>query len=134
MRPRSNSAIAPRMCSWSFPAGVVASMPLCKADERDSKRVQIIEKQDQVTEIPSETIEPPDEDSIEAPTARGLDHRVERRAALLRAADSAIDVFLVNRPAARFRIAPKLLKLVVGVLVERGNARVNGDSHECEYT
>ena len=27
MRPRSNSAIAPRICSWSRPAGVVASIP-----------------------------------------------------------------------------------------------------------
>jgi hypothetical protein len=42
-----------------LPAGVVASIPFGKADERDTKSLQIVEQRDQMPEIAPQSIELP---------------------------------------------------------------------------
>ena len=56
------------------------------------------------------------------------DELVERGPTVLRAADALVDV-LDGAPAARRDVAPQLEQLVLGGLVVRADARVDGDLH-----
>jgi hypothetical protein len=52
IRPRSNSAIAPKMCICSLPGRRRGVDTLCQADERHAERLQLVEQRDQVLQVP----------------------------------------------------------------------------------
>ena len=126
MRARSISAIAPRMCICSLPAGVVASMPSPSDTNAMPSACSSSSKHDQVSKVPAEPIEPPDDEHIE-PT-RITEELVECRPPVLGAADAPIDV-LGGRPMARFDVATQLGQLVLRLLVERRHAGIDSGSH-----
>jgi hypothetical protein len=82
-----------------LPAGVVASMPPARLTNEHAKRLQFLEQHDQMFQVASKAIETPADDGIESPAFRISQHRVQRRPAILRAGDAAVDV-LLRRPAA----------------------------------
>ena len=128
MRSRSNSAIAPRMCIWSLPAGVVASMPSPRLTNADAERLQLVEQRDQVLEVAPEPIESPAHQHVE-PAPLGIGQElIERRATILRPAHPAIDV-LDRRPASGADVPPQLLQLVLRLLVDGAHPRVDGRLH-----
>jgi hypothetical protein len=61
----SISAIAAKMCIWSFPAGVVASMPSL-SDTNAMTSAWSSPSSHQVLQVPAESIEPPAHHDIEA--------------------------------------------------------------------
>ena len=117
MRSRSNSAIAPRMCIWSLPAGVVASIPSVRLTKRDAEGLQLVEQRDQVPEVPAEPIQPPADQHVE-PTPLGIpDQLIQRRPPVLAPAHPFVDV-LDRRPAPGSDVPPQLGELILGLLVE----------------
>jgi len=82
---RSNSAWAASMWSCNFPAGVVQSMPSPRLTKAMPRSFQVLDESDQVTEVPSESIQPPTHHDIE-PLPLGLcDELVECGSTVLRA-------------------------------------------------
>jgi hypothetical protein len=53
--------MAARMCIWSLPAGVVASMPLRQRHEGDAERLKFLEEDDEVLQIAPEAVQSPDD-------------------------------------------------------------------------
>ena len=100
---------------------------LVERHERDAERLQLLEQRDQVPEVPSEAIQSPDDQHIEAATSGVDEQAIERRPTVLRPADAAVDV-LHGRPTPRGDVAPDLRKLVLRLLVERADASVDGGS------
>jgi hypothetical protein len=84
------------MCSWSFPAGVVQSIP--SPSERNPEPLEIIEQRHEMAEIAPESIQTPAHDDIYPSPLGILDQRIEGGAAFLRTAHPFIDVFPCDRP------------------------------------
>jgi len=82
-----------------------------------------------MTEVAPETIQAPDDERIELSTTRGHDQAVERRPRLLGTRDTMVDVLLSLGPATRREVLADVEKLVLGVLVRRGDAGVEDSSH-----
>ena len=96
--------------------------------EGDPERLEIIERHDQMAQVPPKPIQLPAHQHVELPAA-GVDQElVERRPAFLRAADAVIDILHCG-PASRGAVTAQLNQLVLGLLIERGNASVDGSSH-----
>ena len=128
MRARSNSAIEPRTPATSRPAGVLVSIPspiVTNAMPRDCQSSSSITRWRRFR---------PSRSSRQHTTACTRwrphvgDELVERGPAILRAADALVDV-LDGGPAAGRDVAPQLEQLVLGGLVVRADARVDGDLH-----
>jgi hypothetical protein len=75
----------------------------------------------------AEPIQPPADDDVEPATAGFSHEAIKCRPAVLRAADALVDV-CGGRPAARLRVAPEFGELVLRLLVERRDARVDRGS------
>ena len=71
---------------------------LGKRDERDSQRVKFIEQQNQVSKVPTEAVESPDNEHIELPPLRCFQHLIERGPTLLRAGDAVVDELVAVQP------------------------------------
>jgi hypothetical protein len=127
-RSRSKSAIAPRMCICSLPAGVVESMPSAKLTNATPSGLQVLEQRDQVPQIASEAIQPPADHDVEPAASGVLREVIQRGPAILRAADSPVHV-LVPRPAAGLQVAAELLQLVLRLLVDARDPRIDGGFH-----
>ena len=81
-------------------------------------------------QVAAQPIELPGHDQHVELAAPGVLHElVERRPAVLRAADAVVDVLHGRVPAAGRDVAAELGELVLGLLVEGGHARVDGSSH-----
>src|SRR5262245_9567348 len=81
-------------------------------------------------QVPSEPIQTPADDDIKPSTSSVRQHLIEGWSPILRAAHATIDI-LRGGPGARLHIAPQFLNLVLGLLIERRDARVNRGPHEC---
>jgi hypothetical protein len=67
--------------------------PFIEAHERHACGVQILEQHHEMPEVSAEAIEPPAQKHIDLPPP-GVHHElIERRTTVLRAADTAVDVF-----------------------------------------
>jgi len=78
----------------------------------------VIEEEDQVPLIPSESIKPPDHQDIEPPTLRVSHEVIERRATFLGSGNTLIDILASDGPLPRLAIPPQLRELVLAVLIE----------------
>ena len=101
---------------------------LPKGHERNPQRLEFIEQQNQVPEVPSETVQPPADENIEAPSTSGFEEFIERRTAVLGTRHASVNVF-DGRPASALHIRPKLGELVLDMLVERRDTSIDGASH-----
>ena len=89
---------------------------LGKRDERHTKRLEVIEQGDQVSEAPSETIETPADEHVE-PAPLGVSEQLIKSWTLNRTpADALIDI-LTGLPASGLDVFPKLPKLVLNFLI-----------------
>ena len=95
-------------------------------DEREAERLQVLEQRDQVLQVASQPIELPRHQHVELAAPRVRHEPVERRPAVGRAAHAVIDGCLL---AAGRDVAAQLGELVLGLLVEIGDAGVDGSSH-----
>lgn len=78
----------------------------------------------------AEPVEAPHHDAVDvAPPGRGPE-LIERRAARRRAGHAAVHELAGDHPAARRGVAPELDELEIRILVDRGDAGVEGDAHE----
>ena len=102
--------------------------PFREADERDAKRLKLVEERDQVLQTAPEPIEPPADQHIEPPPLGIGQELIERGAPVLRSAYAAIDV-LDRRPAARLDVTAQLDQLVLAGLLRGGDAGVDGTAH-----
>ena len=80
---------------------------LAQADERHACCIQFLDGCDLVPQVAAESIQPPHDDGIHLP-ASGIGHqRIERRSAILRAADARVNVF-GRVPPTRRAVAPQV--------------------------
>ena len=86
--------------------------------------LQFLKHRDEMPQVPPEAVEPPADEHIEPPPLGVPDQIIERRSALLRAADALIDVFAADRPPPRLDVSPQLHQLVFAVLIRRAHTSV----------
>jgi hypothetical protein len=112
------------------PAGRARSVDaLAQRHESDADGLQLIEQQDQVPQIAAQPIEPPAHQDVE-PASFGIgDELIERGSSILCPAYTAVDV-LDGGPAPRLDVASEFSKLILGILIGRTDASVNGTAHE----
>jgi hypothetical protein len=91
-------------------------------------RLPFIEKQHEVPQVAAETIETPTDNTLDAMTTHVGYKLVERRSSILRAGDALVDV-LDGGPGARRHVTPQIEQLVLGSLIVRAHARIDGDLH-----
>jgi hypothetical protein len=100
-----------------------------EADERDPQGPQFIEQQDQVPQVAPEAIQSPAQDGVDVAALRVRLQGIQRRPALLCAADAVIDVLGDYLPPAGGGVAAELEELVFGLLIKGADTGVDGDSH-----
>ena len=79
---------------------------LAQADKRHADMIQIFEHGHKVTEVASESIEPPTDQNIEASALGVLQERIESRTLVLRTADASVHE-LGAGPATSLAVTPK---------------------------
>jgi hypothetical protein len=99
--------------------------PFREADERDAKRLKLVEERDQVLQAATEPIEAPADQHIEPPPLGIGQELIERGAPVLRSAYAAV-YELGSGPSARFDVPPQLDQLVVAGLLGGADTGVNG--------
>jgi hypothetical protein len=90
--------------------------------------LKFVKQQDQMTNIAAEPFQSPAHQHIEPTTPSVSDQLIQSRSAILGSADASVDI-LLSRPAPSLDISPEFLKLVLGLLIERTDARVYSRSH-----
>ena len=105
--------------------GCSAVDALVEANEGDTHDLQLIEQRDKVLQIPTQAVEPPAHQHVELPAFGIGEELVERRPAVLRAADAAVHI-LDRCPTAGLAVAAEFLELVLRFLIEGGDAGVDG--------
>jgi hypothetical protein len=111
-----------------FPSGRAGVDAFSKRDEPDTERPQFIEQRDEMPEISTEPVQSPAHQDIELPSPRILQQFIESGASILRTTDASVHE-LGGRPSPRLDIAPEFQELVLGFLVERRDAGVDGGFH-----
>src|SRR4051812_42253647 len=81
-----------------------------------------------MTEVSTEAVKTPAHENVELPAFRVGHGFVERGAFGLRPAHALVGGFDC-RPAARLRVAPKLLQLILGFLLSAADASIDGTAH-----
>ena len=90
--------------------------------------VQFVEHFQKVPHRASHSVERPDHDYIEA-AVLGIGHKpIETGSACSRPAKSVICVFTHDLERALYSELPKFMQLCLGILIQRGNADINGCS------
>src|SRR5262249_40851456 len=101
---------------------------LAHRDERAPARLPFVDQQDQAPQIAAKPIEPPAHYGLYLTSSGVAEELVERRPAILRAANAVVNV-LDCGPAARIDVPPQLEQLILGGLILRADTRVDGTSH-----
>ena len=96
--------------------------------EPNAETLEFIEHDDQVLERSSESVEAPTNHRVDSTPTRIREQAIKSWPSVFRAGDAFIDV-LGGGPTPRCNVSPKLGQLILGLLVERADARVNGGSH-----
>jgi hypothetical protein len=99
-----------------------------ETDEGDTECLKVIEQRNQVFEVAAEPIEAPAHEHVGLPTPSIGNELVESWPLVLRTADATVYV-LDCAPATSLNVAPKLLKLILGLLVEGRDASVDCRFH-----
>jgi hypothetical protein len=89
-------------------------------NERHAERVNLVQHQNQVPQVPPEAVETPDDQDVELPSLRRREHLVQSGSAVLAPRHTPVNIF-DSRPPSRLGIPAQLLELVFNVLVERRN-------------
>lgn len=89
----------PRTPATSRPAAVLVSIPSPSVHESHSTRLPLVKEQNQVSQVPSEAVQPPADDGFELVPTHVSGKPVQRRSAVFRSAHAVIDV-LGSRPSA----------------------------------
>ena len=111
-----------------FPGWCRRINALGEGDEGDPQGHELVHQQHEVTEVPPESIQSPDDDGIDLPTLGILDETIQRRARIFRARDAVIDVRL-SGPALGLDVATQLEELIFRLLIECRDSGVDGGSH-----
>ena len=83
-----------------------------------------------MSEVPTQSIETPDDQDIEAPALGVRDKSIKGGSSVLGAGHALVDVLRGLRPAAGCDVASELGQLVLGLLVERRDPCVDGRAHD----
>jgi hypothetical protein len=102
---------------------------LTQTDERHADMLKLFEHRDEVTEIPSEPVQTPAHQHIEAPTLGVLQESIEGRPFVLRSTYTTVHE-LGPSPATSLNVTAKFLKLILWLLVECRDACIDGGPHE----
>ena len=103
---------------------------LRQADEGHPERLQFVYQENQVPEVATEPVQPPDDESVELPPLGSGNQLVEGRAPVLRARHSPVNVFR-GSPTPPAAVVAKLAQLVLRFLVPLAHASVERRSHDC---
>ena len=91
--------------------------------------LQLLQQRHQVLEAPPQAIQPPDDDRVHFPPSRIGDQTIEGGTAIRGPADAVVDE-LTAGPASGVDVAAQLGELILGLLVEGRDARVDGGLHD----
>ena len=100
---------------------------LPEGDERNPQRLEFVEQQNQVPEIPPQAVQPPADENIESPPTSGHEEFIKRGTTVLGTRHASVHVF-DRGPAPALHIRATFRELVFHVLVERGDTRIEGAS------
>jgi hypothetical protein len=101
---------------------------LAERDKGDAALRPVVQDFDQVLQGAAKPIQLPDNDGINLPAAGSLHQFIQRGAARLAAADASIHEFACDGPATGRAVRPQFEDLVLGRLVIRADAGVEGDA------
>ena len=95
------------------------------ADEADAEVFELLERGQQMGGAARETIELPDQGTLELPVAGGLHQGIEARTTLLAAGDRDVEIVADDLQAGSFGIAAQPIVLQIGLLIGRGNPKID---------
>jgi hypothetical protein len=110
------------------PSGGARVDSFTERHESHASRLPLVEKHNEVPQIPPQPIQAPADDGLNLVAAHGLSQLIQGGTAVLRTTDPVVDV-LDGRPASGFDIPPEFEELVLSSLFVRTDACVNGDFH-----
>jgi hypothetical protein len=113
-----------------LPGGRCAIDALAEGNERDAQAVEFFEHRDEMPEIAAEAVQTPADKNIKASPFGISEKLVESGASILRATDATIYIFPALRPSTSLDVTSEFLKLVLGFLLDRRDACINGGLHD----